>query len=186
MKVLVLGGTRFIGLAAVRALVAAGHEVICFHRGQTAAELPDGVIEVLGDRARLGEHRDELAALGPDAALDMIAMTVADSRPVAEVLATLVPRVAVASSCDVYRSFGVLHGKPEDGEPFVEPAQEDGPLRVSRFPYRGLEGKLPPEKQAFLRDTAALIGAIVALLGLMYDLKLDAKDCAIMFSLYLL
>ena len=41
-------------------------------------------------------------------------------------------------------------------------------------------------KQAFLRDTAALIGAIVALLGLMYDLKLDAKDCAIMFSLYLL
>jgi len=157
VKVLVLGGTRFIGLAAARALVGAGHEVICFHRGQTAADLPEGATEVLGERAELARHRDALAALAPDAALDMIAMTAADSRPVAEVLASLVPRVAVASSCDVYRSYGVLNRKPEDGEPFAEPAEEDGPLRISRYPYRGLEDSLPPEKLAFLRDYDKLL-----------------------------
>lgn len=43
MRVLVLGGTNFIGPPVVRRLVDLGHEVAVFHRGQTQAELPGGV-----------------------------------------------------------------------------------------------------------------------------------------------
>lgn len=42
MRVLVVGGTGFIGPYVVRALVEQGHEVSVFHRGSSEAELPAG------------------------------------------------------------------------------------------------------------------------------------------------
>ena len=50
MKVLVMGGTRFNGLALVRELVKHGHEVTVFNRGQTDAALPRSVRRLYGDR----------------------------------------------------------------------------------------------------------------------------------------
>jgi 2'-hydroxyisoflavone reductase len=50
MKVLVFGGTRFVGRHIVEILAAQGHDVTCFHRGQNSCELPSGVREILGDR----------------------------------------------------------------------------------------------------------------------------------------
>ena len=71
MKTLVLGGTRFIGPPAVRLLVAQGHEVTVFHRGQSnTAPLPE-VRHVHGDRKQLTDFADELRRLEPDVVLDM-------------------------------------------------------------------------------------------------------------------
>ena len=50
MKVLVLGGTRFVGRHIARELTGRDHDVVCFHRGQTNCELPTGVAERFGDR----------------------------------------------------------------------------------------------------------------------------------------
>ncbi len=47
---LVFGGTRFVGRHIVESLHAQGHEVICFHRGQSLCDLPSGVREIFGDR----------------------------------------------------------------------------------------------------------------------------------------
>ena len=65
MRVLVLGGTTFIGPVLVRRLVASGHEVAVFHRGRTRAEFPSSVRDLLGDRHRLGESRDEFRSSPP-------------------------------------------------------------------------------------------------------------------------
>ncbi len=48
-KVLVLGGTDFVGPAVVSAALARGDEVTIFHRGQTGSA-PDGVRVIHGDR----------------------------------------------------------------------------------------------------------------------------------------
>jgi nucleoside-diphosphate-sugar epimerase len=56
MRVLVIGGTRFIGPRLVRRLVAAGHEVAVFHRGQSSALLPPAVRNFLGDRNCFADH----------------------------------------------------------------------------------------------------------------------------------
>lgn len=48
MRLLVLGGTQFIGLHVVRAALAAGHQVDVFHRGRHPA--PAGARSLLGDR----------------------------------------------------------------------------------------------------------------------------------------
>ncbi len=52
-RVLVIGGTRFIGLHTVRALVEAGCEVALFHRGDTEPEGLPHVQHVHGDRREL-------------------------------------------------------------------------------------------------------------------------------------
>jgi 2'-hydroxyisoflavone reductase len=50
MKLLVLGGTVFVGRHFVEAAVSRGHEVTIFHRGQRGAELFPDLDRVLGDR----------------------------------------------------------------------------------------------------------------------------------------
>lgn len=49
-RLLILGGTGFIGPHMVRYAVERGHEVSIFTRGRTPADLPDGVEELVGDR----------------------------------------------------------------------------------------------------------------------------------------
>ena len=50
MKVLVMGGTRFVGVLAVQRLLDAGHEVTVFHRGSRQPDWTGNVRSVLGDR----------------------------------------------------------------------------------------------------------------------------------------
>jgi hypothetical protein len=40
MRVLIIGGTKFIGPHVVRQFVDQGHDVLLYHRGQTEADLP--------------------------------------------------------------------------------------------------------------------------------------------------
>ena len=55
MRILVIGGTNFMGPLVVRSLSEQGHEVTVFHLGQTQTDLPSGVKEILGDRRSLNE-----------------------------------------------------------------------------------------------------------------------------------
>jgi 2'-hydroxyisoflavone reductase len=63
MRVLLFGGTLFVGRHIVDALLARGHEPVLFHRGLTGSDLFPNVERILGDRetdlARLdGLHFD--------------------------------------------------------------------------------------------------------------------------------
>ena len=80
MRILLLGGTGFIGPRVVRRLTAAGHDIAVFHRGQTAADLPVSVRHILGDREELPARRNELAKFAPEVAIDMRALTERDAR----------------------------------------------------------------------------------------------------------
>ncbi len=50
MRVLIIGGTNFMGPLVVQSLHSQGHAVAVFHRGKTTTTLPEGVQEILGDR----------------------------------------------------------------------------------------------------------------------------------------
>ena len=58
MRILILGGTRFIGRVFIETALARGHEITYFHRGQTEPGLFLQAQEVFGDRA------SDLARLG--------------------------------------------------------------------------------------------------------------------------
>lgn len=146
MRVLVLGGTRFIGAAAVRRLVAEGHEVACFHRGRTNAPLPPAVARIHGDRAQLEDHLEDFRAFAPEVLLDQRPLCGADAEAVMRLARELgIRRVVAISSMDVYKAFGVVLGKESwPGGGFANGVQdEDGPLREVPFPHRGEELKPP-------------------------------------------
>jgi 2'-hydroxyisoflavone reductase len=50
LRILILGGTGFIGPYQVRYAVSRGHEVTVFNRGRRQADLPASVIHLQGDR----------------------------------------------------------------------------------------------------------------------------------------
>src|SRR5205807_8415945 len=102
MRVLVLGGTRFMGPPAVRELARAGHEVMVFHRGEHEVELP--ARHVHGNFERFEESLAELRAFEPELVVDMLAVRPEHAARVAEFPSA---RFAVVlSSQDVYRAFG--------------------------------------------------------------------------------
>lgn len=141
MRVLVLGGTAFIGPAVVHALAESGHEVALFHRGKTRCDFPFDVLEFLGDRAALEDHAGDLRDFTPDAVVDMMLLTEDDAKRLLEVFRGVAGRVVAVSSMDVYRAYGVLNGK-EPGGPDPAPLTEDAPLRTVLYPYRGMSERL--------------------------------------------
>ena len=136
MKILVLGGTRFIGLLTVKRLVELGHEVTVFHRGEhEPADYPD-VDHIHGDRSDLESFRDEFAAVEPLTVIDMFPMNGADAEAVVAAVGDITPRIVGISSLDVYATYGALIGM-EDAPPNRDPLPESAPLRKQLYPHRG-------------------------------------------------
>jgi nucleoside-diphosphate-sugar epimerase len=133
VKVLVLGGTRFIGRAIVEELAGAGHDVLVVHRGRLEPPDMPAVRHLHAERSELAAHRDELDAFDPEAAIDCRALTRADSEAVLGLLGKDV-RLVVISSVDVYRAFGAVN---DDRETDPVPLDEESPVRPTRYPYRG-------------------------------------------------
>ena len=138
MRILVVGGTGFIGSFVVRQLSGTGHDVLVFHRGQTVADLPPSVDHMLGDRGDLHAFAGEFRRFAPDVVVDMILGTGRQAREVINVVKAIAPRVVVASSIDVYRAYGRVHGF-EPGPPDPIPLTEDSPLREKLRPHSAEE-----------------------------------------------
>ena len=125
MRVLLFGGTQFMGPHVVRHLLDLGHDVTLFHRGEHEA-FPE-VRHVHGDRARIPHE------LEPELVIDMWCMTEAHAAAAKERFGGL--RTVVLSSGDVYRNYDGLQ-RHYGGEPDPAPLAEDAPLREELYPYR--------------------------------------------------
>lgn len=135
MKIAFIGGTRFIGLKAVQTAAERHHDVVVLHRGKHAANLPEGVREILVDRSDRVELTRQLRSIRPDSVVDTFAMTKRDAEDTIAGLAGLDCRAVVLSSHDVYAQFGKLNSHPC---PVIEPVvTEDSPLTVP-YPFRGI------------------------------------------------
>lgn len=133
-RILVIGGTNFIGPSVVHQLAQGGHEVAVFHRGEHEVDLPESVHHIHADRALIGDQRDHLVNFEPEVVIDMRAMTEADARAVVDAVRGIARRIVVVSSMDVYRAYGRLHGT-EPGPPLEPPFDEDAPLREKLYPH---------------------------------------------------
>jgi nucleoside-diphosphate-sugar epimerase len=135
MRILIIGGTRFIGPYVVRRLLDAGHSITLFNRGETKADLPAAVQQIHGNRRDLSSFTAEFKAASPDVVLDMIPYTEAEAHTLMSVFKGIARRVVIISSADVYRAYGRLL-RLEAGAPDPVPLKEDAPLRESLYPYR--------------------------------------------------
>ncbi len=108
MKVLVMGGTQFNGLALVRELVRSGHDVTILNRGKTAAALPAGVARLVADRTDPESVRKALAGHEFDCVQDISAYRPEDVRLMTEVLRGRVGHYVFASSTVIYAASDLL------------------------------------------------------------------------------
>ncbi len=99
MKILIIGGTKFIGRHQVEAALAAGHEVTLFNRGQTNPELFPEVEKLRGDR---DGQLDALKGRTWDVVIDNCGYVPRVVRQSAELLSDVVGRYIFISTVSVY------------------------------------------------------------------------------------
>jgi 2'-hydroxyisoflavone reductase len=109
VKLLVLGGTQFLGRAAVETAIERGHDVTLFNRGETNPELFPEAETLRGDRTV-----DAVPAGEWDAVVDTSGYVPAVVRRSAEALRSSVERYLFVSSISVYAGFS--EGPTEDSE----------------------------------------------------------------------
>jgi len=124
MRILIMGGTAFVGRHIAQAAVDAGHDVTLYHRGRTGAGLFPRAAHLLGDR----NSDADLAALRDgqwDATVDVNAYLPRQVRALAGVLDGRGGHQLFISTVSVYRT-PVAPGFREDApvhelpEPFAE------------------------------------------------------------------
>lgn len=138
MRVLVLGGTRFIGRHIVETLVAAGDSVSVFTRGTSPDVLPASVERLHGDRSHGASGLTSLGDRTWDACVDVSGYTAVQVRASVEQLAAKVGRYVFISTGSVYQSAAA--GPLDESFPLLAEAAEDvvqvtnetyGPLKVT-------------------------------------------------------
>lgn len=148
MHILILGGTRFMGHFVTHQLIEQGHRVAVFHRGETPCQLPESVTHIYGHRDHLSDFTKEIDAFKPDVVLDMIAFVEKNAETLMTTFQNRTNRVVLASSCDVYRAYGIFHGTEQGQEP--TPLTETSPVRKVLYPYRADPPRPPDDPQAWM------------------------------------
>ncbi len=121
MRVVVMGGTRFIGRHTVQALLDRGHTVTLFHRGKTPNPFGDRVDELLGDRLNRESVRQALGGSRFDAVVDIA--YVWDSRTGAKEIGHVADALDGSAGAYVYLSSVSVYG---DGPmPLTEESRRD-------------------------------------------------------------
>jgi nucleoside-diphosphate-sugar epimerase len=134
MRILVLGGTAWLGGEIARAAVASGHHVTCLARGESG-EAPDGTELVRADRAEPGAYAD-IASQDWDLVAD-VSRQPGQVRSACAALAERTRTYAFVSSGNVYAD----HGTPgaDETADLVPPLEGDvmdsmesyGPAKVA-------------------------------------------------------
>jgi 2'-hydroxyisoflavone reductase len=102
MRILIIGGTRFLGRHIVEAALARNHEVTLFNRGKTNPDLFPQLETIIGDR----EHDlDKLSDRVWDTVIDVAGYLPRIVRLSAEVLEASVSRYVFISTISVYADF---------------------------------------------------------------------------------
>ncbi|MDQ6612035.1 MAG: NAD-dependent epimerase/dehydratase family protein [Gemmatimonadota bacterium] len=135
LKILMLGGTGFIGPHEVEYAVSRGHTVTLFNRGKTNADLFPKLEKVFGDRSKPGAY-DALKGRRWDVVVDNGAQIPAWVREAGAALKDSTDRYVFVSTLSTYANRKAI-GMKEDG-PQHAPAAPDatqanaqyGPLKV--------------------------------------------------------
>ncbi len=158
MRLLVIGGTSFVGRHAVEAAVAQGHEVTVFHRGRTNADLlADRIDHRTGDR-----NAPDYAAIDGDetwdAVLDVSAYVPRQVHQLADVIGSRAGHYVHVSSISAYDADRITPDEdaalaPDLDDPTTEQVSGEtyGPLKA--MCERAALARFGEDRTAIVRPT---------------------------------
>ncbi|HEX8227712.1 MAG TPA: NAD-dependent epimerase/dehydratase family protein [Chloroflexia bacterium] len=150
-KLLIIGGTRFLGYFITQTALERGHEVTLFNRGKSAPNAFPQVEHIRGDR---DENIDLLAGRQWDSVVDTSGYFPRIVSKSAQLLAGSVPHYVFVSSISAY------------AEPLTDRADEDAPLQTLDDPtieeirgdtYGGLKALCEQAVQAAYPQAALVV-----------------------------
>jgi 2'-hydroxyisoflavone reductase len=150
MKLLILGGTRFVGRHLVEAALARGHQLSLFNRGLSGAALFPGL------DIRHGDRRADLSALAEgewDAVIDTCGYIPRELQASAGLLAGRVGRYLFISSISAYAGFAAPNDEDAPLGVLADPATE----QVDGASYGPLKAACEAALREGLGDAATLI-----------------------------
>ena len=101
MRILIMGGTRFIGVYLTKILVAQGHEVVLFNRGNNPPPV-ENVKQITGDRKNAQLVKEKLSGENFDAIFDNNGREFSDTQPLVEIFNGKIQHFVYVSSAGVY------------------------------------------------------------------------------------
>jgi 2'-hydroxyisoflavone reductase len=117
MRILIIGGTRFVGRHFVQAALDRGHTITLFNRGKSGADVFPGVETIYGDR----DNAADLASLRGhrwDSVLDTCAYIPRHVAMLTDVIRDSTPHYTLISTISVY------------ADPVAHDADESAPLKA--------------------------------------------------------
>ncbi len=153
MKILVLGGTVFLGRALTDAAIAAGHSVTHLNRGKSSAA--DARVETLNaDRTDAGALRAVLAGRHWDAVIDTSGFLPQVVQLSADALRSSTRRYLFVSSISAYGEQG--YGEDDRVQPALDPVPD---AVVMAQNYGALKGMCEAVAQSVFDDRALIVRA---------------------------
>ena len=131
-RVLVFGGTRFLGPPVVQQLLEQGHEVTIFHRGGSEPPSTANAEHIHAEFAALPDYVAELAKGRPEIIVDIVPYIAKGGHGIRH-FRGIADRAVVVTSLDVYRAFAVAWGS-EAGAVEPMPLTEDAAIRSAPSP----------------------------------------------------
>jgi len=101
MRILIMGGTRFIGVYLTQILIEQGHEVVLFNRGNRPAPVPT-IKTIIGDRTDADQLKQKLSTETFDIIFDNNGRKLTDTQPLADIFQNQVQQFIYMSSAGVY------------------------------------------------------------------------------------
>jgi len=151
LRVLILGGTGFIGPHFVDALIAGGHKITLFNRGKRDPEAREGIEQLLGDR---DGQIDALKGHDWDVVIDNSGYKPTQVRHTTELLEGHIGQYIFISSIAVYNDFAQA-GIDEDHElaTLKDPTNET----VTGETYGGLKALCEKIVESVYRERGTII-----------------------------
>lgn len=150
LRILILGGTQFIGVHTTQLALKRGHQVTLFNRGKTNPGLFPRVEKLRGDR---NGQLDALKGRSWDAVIDDSGLVPRHVRLTAELLAPHVQRYVYVSSISAYASFA----KPNDEDSPLGTLEDESVEKITETTYGPLKALCEKAVAASMPNRAIIV-----------------------------
>jgi nucleoside-diphosphate-sugar epimerase len=134
MKILIIGGTGFIGKPVTKMFVQNGHEVAVFHHNKETSDTSLNTVELIGNRDKILNYKNEFFSFKPDLVIDITPYTAQDIWGLKMAIKDATENLLLLSSGDVYKVYDTFHKNLSEVD--NSPITETSELRSKLYPYK--------------------------------------------------